>query len=259
MNDEIDRPSAEEMGIDPNELKPETHETDKSEKSPEELSGMAKKVFGDEPAMLLDDDTVTKIGREAGDILEKYTFGTDLDDQFHADIVRLAGEQVYGRVDDILANLREGFVTEETLKDHQNTDENREKWWVEAAYRLLRERQGSPVDDRETVKVLVEAMRPHQGRDQYDRLTSAMSEKSSELLKKYDFGRNPDVRLLSEIVEYSWLYETSTSTEIYPEAFGDDKGIAERQKVSFDRDEDNTMKGLQQDFLDRHKETPKPI
>ena len=253
MNDEIDGPSPEEMGLDHNDIKPETPEPDKSEKSPEELSEMAKKVFGDEPVMLSGEDALPKIGKEAGDILEKYNFGTDLDDQFHADIVRLSGEQVYDRVVDIPGKLRAGYFTEEQLKDHQNTDENREKWWVEAAYRLLRERQGNPVDDRETVKVLVEAMRPHQGTDQYDRLTGAMVEKSSKLLKKYDFGINPDVRLLSEIVEYSWLYETSTSTEIYPDAFGDDKGMAERLKVSFDRDEGGVMKDLQQDFLDRHK------
>lgn len=247
MDGEIDGLSPGDMELPPEDLK-----TEINEKNREELSGIAKKVFADEPGMRLEDDTLEKIGMEAGDILEKYNFGTDLDDQFHGDIVRLAGEKVGDTVEDIPSKLQSGLVTEQGLRDRQITLENKEKWWVEAAYRLLRERQRNPVDDRETVRVLVEAMRPSDGGDQYDRLTSAMAEKSSDLQRKYGFDINPDVRFLSEIVDYSWIYETATSTAIYPGSF-EDKGTAERNKERFDAEEDDTIISLRQDFLDRHK------
>ena len=142
MQDEFQGPGPEEMGLKPEDLSTEGTKPETPQNSDEELTGLARKVFKDEPGKFYPEEYFPEITREAKNILERYNFGPNLDDQFYGDIVRLAGEKVTGKITDIPSKLRTGYLDEEMLKEFQGQREDRENWWRETAYRLLRERQG---------------------------------------------------------------------------------------------------------------------
>ncbi len=192
--------------------------------------------------------------QKAEEILLRYNFGEDLDMQFYADIICLAEEETSAEAwksrfhERVPKELQQEFSKEGPLIE----DRGREEWWVDTAYRLLRERQGNPIDQNRAVFIMIDNLRPKTGNDKYDKMTEAIKQRAEDLLARYKFGINPDVKFLLDVVEYADLYEKATNHELYPEIFPS-KAIALTNKEDFDRDEPKEMQTIYQDFLNRQQ------
>lgn len=212
------------------------------------LKSITASLFKDNP------NEQQPVVQKAEEILSRYNLGEDLDMQFYADIIYLAGEETSEEAykSSFHKTLPKELKQEFSKEGSSIKDRSREEWWVDTAYRLLRERQGNPIDQNRTVFIMIDKMRPKTGNDKHDKMTEAIKQRVEDLLARYKFGISPDVKFLWDMIEYADDYELATNYELYPEVFSS-KAIALRNKKGLDIDEPKEMQTIYQDFLNRQQ------
>jgi hypothetical protein len=248
MDGEISGPGPEDLK--PEDLAPSGDKQDtRSESlgiSDEKLKGMADGLFKG-----ISEEKQDRVVKETGRILEKYNFGKDLDDQFHRDIIQLAGETVGSKTHIPKVGKGEAYILHTEIKEEiEKKMAKEESAWVNSAYRLFRERQGNPVDQQETIRVMVQEFRGVYNDEKYDQKTKAISDKASDLLKRYSFGINPDVKFLEDIYVEAEFYVNTTNYELDTGTLRD-KQMALGNKESLDKDEPNNILEIYNDYLAR--------